>query len=126
VETAKLRWRIERDYRELKQELGLGYYEGRGWRGFHYHTNLCIAAYGFLIPERETIPPSAPVKTKNRPEPVFPEGHGPCGSPDPARTARLQLDRHNPRPPDRSNRSQSSALSLLHHDNAQFAKFMTQ
>ncbi len=57
VDTAKLRWRIERDYQELKQELGLGHYEGRGWRGFHHHATPCIAAYGFLISERETIPP---------------------------------------------------------------------
>ena len=35
VETAKMRWRIERDYQDLKQDLGLGHYEGRGWRGFH-------------------------------------------------------------------------------------------
>src|SRR5215203_3680015 len=57
VERAKLRWRIERDYQELKQELGLGHYEGRGWRGFHHHATLCIAAYGFLIAERVRIPP---------------------------------------------------------------------
>ena len=57
VDLAKLRWRIERDYQELKQELGLGHFEGRGWRGFHHHATLCIAAYGFLISERETIPP---------------------------------------------------------------------
>ncbi len=60
VDLAKLRWRIERDYQELKQELGLGHFEGRGWRGFHHHATLCIAAYGFLISERETISPSAP------------------------------------------------------------------
>jgi SRSO17 transposase len=60
VDTTKLRWRIERDYQDLKQEVGLGHYEGRGWRGFHHHATLCIAAYGFLISERETIPPSAP------------------------------------------------------------------
>ena len=60
VDLAKLRWRIERDYQELKQELGLGHYEGRGWRGFHHHATLCIAAYGFLISERATIPPSGP------------------------------------------------------------------
>jgi SRSO17 transposase len=42
----------------LKQEVGLGHYEGRGWRGFHHHATLCIAAYGFLIAERQTIPPS--------------------------------------------------------------------
>ena len=57
VNATKLRWRIERDYQELKQELGLGHYEGRGWRGFHHHATLCIAAYGFLISEREAIPP---------------------------------------------------------------------
>ena len=60
VDIAKLRWRIERDYQELKQEVGLGHFEGRGWRGFHHHATLCIAAYGFLISERETIPPSGP------------------------------------------------------------------
>ena len=52
VATAKLRWRIERDFEELKQELGLGHFEGRGWRGFHHHASLCIAAYGFLVAER--------------------------------------------------------------------------
>src|ERR1700739_4403871 len=45
VDIAKLRWRIERDYQELKQEVGLGHFEGRGWRGFHHHATLCIAAY---------------------------------------------------------------------------------
>ena len=57
VDLTKLRWRIERSYLELKQEVGLGHYEGRGWRGFHHHANLCIAAYGFLISEQETLPP---------------------------------------------------------------------
>ena len=57
VDLAKLRWRIERDYQELKQELGLGHFEGRSWRGFHHHATMCIAAYGFLISETETIPP---------------------------------------------------------------------
>ena len=46
VDLTKLRWRIERDYQELKQEVWLGHFEGRGWRGFHHHTTLCIAAYG--------------------------------------------------------------------------------
>ena len=57
VHTAKARWLIERDYQELKQEIGLGHYEGRGWRGFHHHASLCIAAYGFLVAERCLFPP---------------------------------------------------------------------
>jgi len=59
VKMAKHRWIIERDYEELKQELGLGHYEGRNWRGFHHHATLCIAAYGFLIAERNRFSPSA-------------------------------------------------------------------
>ncbi|WP_460586617.1 hypothetical protein [Haliea atlantica] len=47
VDTVMSRWRIERDYEELKQELGLGHYEGRNWRGFHHHASLCIAACVF-------------------------------------------------------------------------------
>ena len=58
VAIAKLRWRIERDYEELKQELGLGHFEGRNWRGFHHHATLVIAAYGFLVLERCLFPPS--------------------------------------------------------------------
>lgn len=54
---AKQRWIIERDYQELKQELGLGHFEGRGWRGFHHHASLCIAACGFLVRERCLFPP---------------------------------------------------------------------
>jgi SRSO17 transposase len=61
VDTAKLRWRIERDFQDLKQEIGLDHYEGRGWRGFHHHAALSIAAYGFLVAERSPIPPSAPL-----------------------------------------------------------------
>ena len=80
VDTAKLRWRIERDYQELKQEVGLGHYEGRGWRGFHHHATLCIAAYGFLISERETIPPSRPRSTALFPQLVVPDDYRPRGS----------------------------------------------
>jgi len=58
VDLTKLRWRIERDYQELKQEFGFGQYEGRGWRGLHHHMTLCVAVYGFLIAERAAIPPS--------------------------------------------------------------------
>ena len=75
VAIAKLRWRIERDYEELKQELGLGHFEGRNWRGFHHHATLSIAVYGFLVLERCLFPPS--------------------GNPRPIETATIQL--HLPR-----------------------------
>jgi SRSO17 transposase len=80
VDFAKLRWRIERDYQELKQEVGLGHYEGRGWRGFHHHATLCIAAYGFLLSERATIPPSRPRSAALFQTPALPEGHRPRGA----------------------------------------------
>jgi SRSO17 transposase len=83
VNATKLRWRIERDYQDLKQELGLGHYEGRGWRGFHHHATLCIAAYGFLISERGAIPPSGPRNTVFIEEPPLSRGYRPRGSPDP-------------------------------------------
>jgi SRSO17 transposase len=80
VDQAKLRWRIERDYQELKQELGLGHFEGRGWRGFHHHATLCIAAYGFLLTERAMIPPSGPRPAALFPASVLPGGHRPGGA----------------------------------------------
>src|SRR5712672_2473865 len=80
VDAAKLRWRIERDYQELKQEVGLGHFEGRGWRGFHHHATMCIAAYGFLVSERETIPPSRPRTATLFQTPVLPDGYRPRGS----------------------------------------------
>src|SRR3954469_7606651 len=99
VALAKLRWRIERDYQELKQELGLGHYEGRSWRGFHHHATLCIAAYAFLVAERAMISPSEP--TRKRIEEAFgwirpwPESAGPSsaaatgsGGPSPLRRRR--------------------------------------
>ncbi|MFQ5830523.1 MAG: transposase, partial [Candidatus Methylomirabilia bacterium] len=61
VPLAKLRWRIERDYQELKDELGLDHFEGRGWRGFHHHGTLCTAAYAFLAAERARLSPPEPL-----------------------------------------------------------------
>lgn len=84
VRHAMLRWRIERDYQELKQEIGLGHYEGRGWRGFHHHASLCIAAYGFLVAERATIPPSAGRSSPCLAAPAIPATWRPRGAPDPA------------------------------------------
>ena len=92
VDIAKLRWRVERDYEELKSELGLAHFEGRGWRGFHHHATLCIAAYGFLIRQRAAFPPSGPVQ---REKPRLSEGPRRRGSPDPARTPRPKLHRDN-------------------------------
>ena len=89
VDFAKLRWRIERDYQELKQEVGLGHFEGRGWRGFHHHATMCIAAYGFLISERETIPPSRPRRATLLQTPALPSRYRPRGSP-------LRPERHIP------------------------------
>jgi SRSO17 transposase len=96
VDQAKLRWRIERDYQELKQEIGLGHYEGRGWRGFHHHATLSIAAYGFLVSERSLISPSAPCSTPLLKAPRLPEAYRPRGAPAPSRTSRRQLHRHHP------------------------------
>jgi len=61
VRLAKIRWRIERDFQELKDELGLDHYEGRSWHGFHHHGALCIAAYAFLAAERARLSPPAPL-----------------------------------------------------------------
>jgi SRSO17 transposase len=80
VDQAKLRWRIERDYQELKQEMGLGHYEGRGWRGFHHHAALCIAADGFLVSERGRVPPSGPERPI-LPASCLPKGYRPRGAP---------------------------------------------
>jgi SRSO17 transposase len=76
VSIAKMRWRIERDYEELKQEFGLGHYEGRGWRGFHHHASLCIAAYGFLLGQRLRKKKTAQRKTLTLPKGFRPRGAG--------------------------------------------------
>src|SRR5215210_5476724 len=80
VHTAKARWLIERDYQELKQEIGLGHYEGRGWRGFHHHASLCIAAYGFLVAERCLSPPQQRFTTRRLKAPALPRGFQPRGA----------------------------------------------
>lgn len=79
IDTVKMRWRIERDYQELKQEFGLSHYEGRGWRGFHHHATLTIAAYAFLTAER-LIDPSGKKNTALRKMPALPNGFSPRGA----------------------------------------------
>jgi len=86
VKIAKHRWIIERDYEELKQELGLGHYEGRSWRGFHHHATLCIAAYGFLIRERNRFPPCVRAGHVGLSAPELPPDFRPRGSPRPPGT----------------------------------------
>jgi SRSO17 transposase len=122
VALAKLRWRIERDYQELKQELGLGHFEGRGWRGFHHHATLCIAAYAFLAAERARIPPSGPTRLGTPPS--VPAGSPGRSSSRPTGAARREFDRHHASPPDRRIGSKTRAMSLLHRSDA--ASFMTQ
>lgn len=79
---AKMRWRIERDYQDLKQEVGLGHYEGRGWRGFHHHASLSIAAYAFLMAQQLRHPDGAGKKNAaRRRQPALPTHYKPRGSP---------------------------------------------
>lgn len=87
VRITKHRWMIERDYEELKQEVGLGHYEGRNWRGFHHHITMCIAAYGFLIAERSRFSPSAHAGLVGLRAPRVPAGFRPRGSPGSRPTA---------------------------------------
>jgi SRSO17 transposase len=117
VDLAKLRWRIERDYQELKQELGLGHYEGRGWRGFHHHATLCIAAYGFLISERGAIPPSGARAAASLPKLELPAGYRPRGAADQARTPHPKLDRNFAPANDRRSRQALVEMPLLRSTN---------
>jgi SRSO17 transposase len=127
VATAGLRWRIERDFEELKQELGLGHFEGRGWRGFHHHASLCIAAYGFLVAERCRFSPPG-----WRPEleaPERPAGYRPRNSARAPGAAQPGLDR-DPAPAPRGRPdAPPAALPLLHAElraTARGQQFMTR
>jgi SRSO17 transposase len=112
VGLAKLRWRIERDYQELKQELGLGHFEGRGWRGFHHHASLCIAAYGFLVLERARFSPAG-ASAGGFTVPGLPQGFRPRGSRAAPAAACAALDRQPAAPPCRAARASARPLSLL-------------
>ncbi len=104
VGLAKLRWRIERDYQELKQELGLDHFEGRGWRGFHHHASLCIAAYGFLALERARFSPTAD-PSGGFAAPGLPDDFRPRGSRPASAAACAALDRQPPPPSRRAARA---------------------
>ena len=110
VANAQGRWRIERDYQELKSELGLHHYEGRNWRGFHHHASLCIAAYGFLMRERLR-------GTKNSAQltaPAVPRGFQPRGS-GPDAAPRSKFDRHSGLQSRSTHRQTPAAVSVLRH-----------
>ena len=107
VDIAKMRWRIEQDYHELKQEFGLSHYEGRGWTGFHHHATLCIAAYGFLTAQRLQ---HASKKNSDRPTSfALPEDYKPRGS-RPSPTPCAGLDTHAS--PSREHRARASSSTL--------------
>jgi SRSO17 transposase len=111
VFVTKMRWRIERDYQELKQEFGLSHYEGRGWQGFHHHATLCIAAFGFLVAQR--LSHSGSKKNRARPKmPALPADYVPRGS---RTSAAACAGLHsNPAISHRaSDRPQASAMPLL-------------
>jgi SRSO17 transposase len=95
VNVVKMRWRIERDYQELKQEFGLDNFEGRNWRGFHHHATLCIAAYGFLVSERLIHGDSVKKNGCVREKPALPDSYTPRGARS-APTTRSEFDRNAP------------------------------
>ena len=129
VRMVKLRWRIERDYQELKQEIGLGHFEGRGWRGFHHHATLCIAAYGFLICERQAIPPSGPRRAAQRQTPPISRSRRSNPSAVANRTPHPQLDPHDATKAERRYRSSLAKMPMLRSDvqtHPHGVQFMTQ
>jgi len=109
INTIKMRWRIEHDYRELKEEVGLDHYEGRNWRGFHHHASLCIAAYGFLMLERLS---GVKKNTARLQAPALPKGFRPRGArPDAA--ARALVHRHGAPKTRSRHRSSSATMPVL-------------
>jgi SRSO17 transposase len=113
VRVAKMRWRIERDYQELKQEFGLSHYEGRNWRGFHHHATLCIAAYGFLLADR--LKHGGSKKNSAQSKTAFlPPDYTPRGSPTRA-TSRARLHRHVALYSGVGDRQETPSMPLLQH-----------
>jgi SRSO17 transposase len=123
VRTAMTRWRIERDYQELKQEFGLSHYEGRGWRGFHHHASLCIAAYGFLLSQRLKSGDAKKNSARSQAS-LLPEGYTPRGSRKNA-TPRSGFDRHPSLPARSLHHTATRPLPSLRTPRRK-AHFMTQ
>jgi SRSO17 transposase len=123
VETAKMRWRIERDYQELKQEFGLGHYEGRGWRGFHHHATLCIAVFGFLMAHRLKESRGKKNSAQSKVS-AIPKGYRPRGSRANA-TPRPRLHRHTSISARRRDRPETRSMPVRLPAQNHF-QFMTQ
>ncbi len=117
VFVTKTRWRIERDYQYLKQDFGLGHYEGRGWRGFHHHATLCIAAYGFLMAQRLKTGGTARVKKNfiQRQVPAVSNDYVPRGRPSRA-APRGRLDHDTTPALERRTRKKPGPLPSLQLD----------
>jgi SRSO17 transposase len=92
VRLAKIRWRVERDFQELKDQIGLDHYEGRGWRGFHHHGVLSIAAYAYLAAERARLSPPEALAFL-RPA-RLPKGFTPRGAAPSSRATSAHVDRN--------------------------------
>ena len=78
VRQLKLRWRIEQDYREMKDELGLDHFEGRTWPGFHHHVAMCAVAFGFLALQRALFSPEKKASAVHRPTATPSAAKGPA------------------------------------------------
>ena len=81
---------------------------------FHHHGTMSIAAYGFLISERESIPPSGPDRAAAIEKSAIPSGYRPRGAPDPAAAPRPELDRHHPSSVGRRHCTDPAAMPMLH------------
>ena len=117
VFVTKMRWRIERDYQDLKQEFGLAHYEGRGWRGFHHHATLSMAAYAFLMAQRLKTGETARVKKNfiQRQVPAVSKDYIPRGSAAGA-ASRGGLDHDTALAPERRTRTKPGPLPSLRLD----------
>ena len=94
VATAKMRWRIERDYQELKQELGLSHYEGRGWRAFTTIWRSASQPTDFRSPTESDSPLRRQILLI--PAPPLSPGYRPRGSANPSRTPHQSVNRNDP------------------------------
>ncbi len=122
VDTVMGRWRIERDYQDLKQELGLGHFEGRNWRGFHHHASLCIAAYGFLMMERLSGAKKNSTRFKT---PALPTDFRPRGARTDA-APRALVDRDVPLPPRARSRQNLDSVPVLRPQSVHGKFLLTQ